>query len=102
MALMSALGVGSTVNTTWLQPLAAGLLFMLLCVLLARARRRRSYAPLCLGLIAGVAMYLSKFKFNYEVGVYLSGAALVGASIWNALPLRQAADDTRCQCHPDL
>jgi hypothetical protein len=102
MALMSALGVGSTVNTAWLQPLAAGLLFLLLGVLLARAHRRRSYGALCLGLGAGVALYLSKFRLNNEVGVYLSGAALVGASIWNARLPRRATGNTQCHCHLNL
>jgi hypothetical protein len=102
MALTSALGVGSIVNTTWLQPLAAALLFLLLGVLLARARRCHGYGALYLGLVAGVALYISKFGLNSEVGVYLSGAALVGASIWNAWPLRRAADNTQCHCHTNL
>ena len=100
LALMSALGIGSTVNSAWLQPLAAGLLFLLLSVLLVRAHRRRVYGPLCLGVVAAVVLYLSKFRLNNDVGVYLSGATLIGASIWNARPPREAANETQCQCHP--
>jgi hypothetical protein len=98
MALTSALGVGSVVNSAWLQPLAVALLFTSLGVLLARARRRRSYGPFFLGLLAAVAMCVSKFRLDYDVGVYLSGATLIAASVWNAVPGRQAAGDARCHC----
>lgn len=97
MALMSALGVSTTINSNWLQLLALALLFLSVSLLIMRARRR-SYGPFCLGLVAAVAIYLSKFRLNYDLGVYLSCVALVGASIWNALPQREARDNTQCQC----
>jgi protein SCO1/2 len=98
MALMSALGVGSTINFTWPQPLAVSLLFLSVSALLLRARRRGGYGPFWLGLASALAIYLSKFRLNHDVGVYLSGAALTAASIWNALPKRRAAADARCHC----
>jgi low temperature requirement protein LtrA len=92
------LGVSTTINSNWLQLLALALLFLSVSLLIMRARRRRSYGPFCLGLVAAVAIYLSKFRLNYDLGVYLSCVALVGASIWNALPQREARDNTQCQC----
>lgn len=98
MALMSALGVSSTINSNWLQPLAGALLCLSISVLLVRVRHRRGYGPFWLGLVAAGAIYLSKFRLHYDSGVYLSGATLLAAAIWNALPRRQAADNTRCRC----
>jgi hypothetical protein len=98
LALMSALGVGSVINSNWLQPLVVALLFLPVSVLLAGARYRRGYGPFFLGLVAAIAMYLCKFRLNYDVGVYLSGATLLGASLWNIAPKHQAADDIQCDC----
>jgi hypothetical protein len=98
MALTGALGAGSAINSYWLQPLAVALLFLSLSALLLRARRRHGYGPFWLGLIAAAAIYLCKFRLDYTIGVYLSGATLLGASIWNALPKRRAGDNIECRC----
>jgi hypothetical protein len=99
LALMSALGVGSVINLAWLQPLAVALLCLSVSMLLVRARRRGGYGPFMLGLVAAGAIYLSKFILNYDPGVYLSGATLISASVWNTLPKRRrATTDTRCHC----
>jgi hypothetical protein len=66
--------------------------------LLVRARRRRSYAPFVLGLLAAVALYVCKFSFNYDLGVYLSVATLFAASIWNTVAKSRQADEVRCRC----
>jgi hypothetical protein len=95
---MSTLGLGSVIGSRWLQPLAIILLLLSASALLLSARRRRSYGPFCLGLLAVVAMYLCKFKFDYAAGVYLSGVTLLGATVWNALPKRRAASDVKCHC----
>lgn len=98
VALAGALGVGSAVSSYWSQPLAVALLLLPVSALFVRARARRGYGPFSLGLLAAVAMYLCKFRLDYEVGLYLSGATLLGASIWNAVPKRRAADDMQCHC----
>jgi hypothetical protein len=98
MALMSALGLGTTIRWQWLQPLAGAVLFLSVTGLFWRARRRRIYGPLCLGLVAACFIYFCKFKLNYDPGVYLGSAALLGATLWNALPPHQVADKTHCHC----
>jgi hypothetical protein len=98
IALTSALGVGSAINSSWLQSVVIALLFLPVSVLLFGARRRRRYGPFFLGLVAAIAMYLCKFRLNYDVGVYLSGATLLGASVWNIVPKHQAAEGVECHC----
>ena len=98
MALMGALGVGSTINSDWLRPLAITFLLLPVGALFVRARRRGAYGPFFLGFVAAAAMYVCKFSFYYDIGAYLSGATLVAASVWNAVPKRRTADDFRCHC----
>lgn len=100
MALMGALGVGSIIGSTWLQPLSVALLLLSVGALFVRTRRLRIYGPLYVGLAASTAIYLCKFTFGYDTGVYLGGAALPGASVWNALPKRRSTNDSRCRCQP--
>jgi phosphate/sulfate permease len=95
---MGALGVGSTISASWLQPVAMGLLLLSLSALLVRARRRHSYAPFVLGLLAAVALYWCKFRLNNDLGVYLSMAMLLAASVWNSVAQSGRADDVRCRC----
>jgi hypothetical protein len=98
MALMSAIGLSSTVRSTWMRPLAATLLFLSISALFIRARRRGRYAPFYLGLVAACALYFLKFTFQHNVGVYLSAATLLGASIWNALSEYRAPNNEHCGC----
>jgi hypothetical protein len=98
MALMGALGMGSTIGSDWLRPLAITFLLLPVSALFIRSFRHGGYGPFFLGLTAAVAMYLCKFWFFYDVGAYLSGGALVAASVWNAVPKRRPADDLRCHC----
>lgn len=99
---MSTLGLGSIVTSYWMHPMAISALILPLGVFLLCAFRSRSYAPFYLALAAAAGMYLGKFLVNSDVGFYLSGATMVGASIWNFVATRQAASkdsaDTKCHC----
>lgn len=88
MALAGAAGLDSWVLQGWMRPVAVILLAGALFTLLFVARSRRAYGPFWLALVAALAMYALKFANGPELGVYLSGAALVAASVWNALPER--------------
>lgn len=98
MAWMSVLGLGSATVGAWLQPIAALLLLLSLTALLLRARQRASYGPFILGLGAAVAMFLCKFKFNSDLGVYSADAALIAAVVWNTFPKRSSAEKIHCRC----
>jgi hypothetical protein len=98
MTLAGALGVGPFVTWRWVRPLAAGLLLLSVGALFLHARRLNAYGPFWLGLLAAVSIYACKFGLGYDPGVYLGGATLIGASLWNALPGRRAARAARCRC----
>ena len=98
MALMGALGVSSMINAVWMRPLAVGFLLLPIGALFIRIRLRGGYGPFFLALAGAMAMYLCKFVLFYDPGVYLSGAALIAASIWNVINKRRTRDETECRC----
>ena len=97
MALMSALGVGTTVSAGWLRPITLGLLLLPIIPLVISARRSGRYRALLLAVVAASSMYFCKFQLFYDPGVYLSGLVLVGASIWNVV-IKRRTDEVRCHC----
>ena len=86
MALLSSLGVTSTIAFEWLRPLAAFLLLISLLALFVRAKQRAMYGPFVLGVIAAGSIYLFKFRLDYAPGVYTGSIALFASSIWGNLP----------------
>jgi len=98
MALMSAFGLSWVISPSWSRPLVFGFLLVPVGLLTLSAHRARRYGPFFVGAVAAIVMYLCKFQFNYETGVYLGGIALFGASLWSVRLMRQARSDTECQC----
>jgi len=98
LVLMSTLGIGPVIGSQWLQPIMIALLLLSTGGLFVRARRLSFYAPFILGVTAAIAMYLCKFKFNYDIGVYLSGVTLATAAVWNVMAKPRRKDDVQCHC----
>ena len=98
LVLMSTLGIGPVIGSQWLQPIMISLLVLSTAGLFVRARRLSVYGPFILGVTAAIAMYLCKFKFNYDIGVYLSGVILVSAAVWNVMAKPRSKDDATCHC----
>ncbi len=71
--------------------LTAGLVGIALGALGFRARVRRGYAPLALGLGAALLVAAGKLLLGSDLLVYVGAAALFAAGIWNAWPPSQAA-----------
>jgi hypothetical protein len=86
--LISSVGLGFLMQTAYLLPLTASSLVLALAALGYRANSRRGYAPLVLGIVAAVGLFVGKFVVDSNVAVYGGIAALVCASIWNAWPTR--------------
>jgi hypothetical protein len=97
MAILSTLGLGSAVGPIWLQPLTIFFLVIAVGALAVRARRIPAYGPLLLGIAAAISIYLFKFVFDIDAGVYISGAVMLGASVWNSL-LKQKVKTAGCSC----
>lgn len=86
--IVSSIGLGFLVGTTYLVPITGAFLAVTLAVLGFRARQRRGYGPLLLGLVASASVLLGKFYFESAPATYGGIAALVVATFWNAWPLR--------------
>ncbi len=100
--LLSSLGLSFLMDAAWLLPLTGIGLALALWALGFRARRRRGFGPLALGVLASAAILLGRFAVDVDALVLLGAAALVGASIWNVWPARRQPQrrDT-CGCdHP--
>jgi hypothetical protein len=97
--LLSALGIGFFDYTPYLLPLTALFLVLTLAALGYRARDRRGYAPLTLGVFAAMIVLIGKFRLESDAALYAGVALLVGASLWNAWP--KAARGSYPACVPD-
>jgi len=81
--LLSACGLGFLIRREYLLPLTAMFLAFALGGLWYRAKVRRGYWPLCLGLIAAGGILAGKFWLESGLLFYAGLLSLVGASIWN-------------------
>lgn len=97
IAILGSLGMGSTIGALWLQPLTVFFLLLAVGAIALRARRLHTYGPLILAAGAAIAIYVFKFAAQIDAGVYLSGAMLIGASVWNSI-LRSVERGPGCSC----
>lgn len=71
---------------TYLLPLTVASLVLALAALGFRAKRRRGYAPVAVGVVGGTVLILGKFVVDSNVAVYGGIASLIGVSLWNSWP----------------
>ncbi len=93
--LVSSLGL-----TAFLDPGAqTGLTLVFLAIavgaLAFRARLRRGYRPLILGIGASLLVLAGKFGLGWNAITYTGVALVVGASVWNVWPRKAAAPASR-------
>ena len=93
---LSALGLGYLLDERSMPPLAGALLLLALAPLGYRARARRGYGPLSIGVLGAGAILLGKFVWMADSIVYVGLASLVGASLWNIRPLKER-QCSRCE-----
>jgi hypothetical protein len=68
-----------------------------------RAKKRRGYAPMLLGVAAGCVMVSGRFVFASDALLYCGVGLLVAASIWNAWPKRrQSTEIVELQFSPKM
>lgn len=84
--LLSSMGLGFFNYTAYLLPLTLVFLVFVIASLAFRARRRRGYKPLLLGVIAAAILLVGKFTYNSDTTMYVGLGLLVLASLWNSWP----------------
>ena len=84
--LLSSLGLGFLIYSKYLFPVVTVGLALSLGSLVFRARQRRGYAPLWLGLLAAAVILGGKFVWTSSWLLYLGIASLIAASVRNAWP----------------
>jgi hypothetical protein len=96
-ALLGALGIEFADYTPYLLPVTVAALAIALFGLGWRAKSRRGFGPLALGIAASVVILIGKFAFDSDNAAYGGAAALIGATVWNLWP-RAAARATCPAC----
>ncbi|MBI2607187.1 MAG: hypothetical protein HYW49_14015 [Deltaproteobacteria bacterium] len=100
--LFSSLGLGFLFNGTYFAIIAGLFLAAVLFGLGYRAKSRRGYAPLLLGLAAAAMVIAGKFLWDENGILYVGGiAGLIAASAWNLLPKRALTTDSCPSCATD-
>lgn len=95
-ALLGALGIEFVDYTPWLFPVTVSALAIALFGLGWRARSRRGFGPLLAGIVASAVILIGKFVFDSDNVAYIGAAALIGATVWNLWPRRQATCGACC------
>lgn len=87
------MGLAFLLQTVYLLPLTVLALAAVLGALGFRARRRRGYGPLVLGLVAATLLLVGKFAVEVDVATFAGVALLIVASVWNSWPTKAAESD---------
>ena len=85
-AVLSSVGLGFLISTTYLLPLTGLFLAVAVGSLGFRASNRRGLGPLWLGLAAAALILLGKFYLESTPPAYAGIGLLIVASIWNSWP----------------
>ena len=85
-ALLSSVGLGFLISTTYLLPLTVLFLVVAVGSLGFRASSRRGLGPLWLGLSAGTLILGGKFYLESTPVTYAAVGFLIVASVWNSWP----------------
>jgi hypothetical protein len=86
--VVSSAGLGFLIGTTYLLPVTAALLAVSAGALGFRARQRRGYGPLWIGMLAALLVLAGKFQLESVATIYAGIVLLVVASGWNIWPRR--------------
>lgn len=85
-ALLSTLGLGFLMSSTYLLPVTATMLAVAVAALGFEAVKRGSWGAFALSLVASAVIVVGKFVFASQVATYSGVALLLAASMWNLGP----------------
>jgi mercuric ion transport protein len=98
--IVSSIGLGFLIGTTYLLPITTAFLLLTLTVLGFRANQRRGYRPLLAGTVGSAAVVIGKFYLESNPAMYGGIGVLIIASVWNGWPRR--VNQSACpSCAPD-
>src|SRR6266851_8737790 len=89
--VLSALGAGFLLSSAYLLPVTTVFLLITVAALGFRARARRGYGPLAVGVTAAAVVLTGKFALGSNPVTYAGTGLLVFSALWNAWPRRIAA-----------
>jgi mercuric ion transport protein len=95
--VVSSLGLGFLLDSAYLLPITGVFLSVAVVALGLRAKSRRGFGPLAIGLVSAVLILLGKFALDSDVTMGVGIALLVLASIWNSWPRRTPASCASCE-----
>jgi mercuric ion transport protein len=84
-AVLSSLGLGFLVSTTYLLPVTVAFLAVAVGALAFRASSRRGLRPFWIGMIAASSVVAGKFWLDSATMTYTGVGLLVLASVWNVI-----------------
>ena len=85
IGVISMLGIGHGLERPWLSPVMSIILIGTVISMAYGARGRNGYGPVALALVSSLLMISGKFTGS-NVSLYIGGATLLVASLWNANP----------------
>jgi hypothetical protein len=95
-AVVSSVGLGFLVQTTYLLPITVAFLALAVGSLALRASSRRGLPPFWVGAIGASGVVAGKFWLDFPAIAYVGVGLLLVASIWNVIPRRAIV----CSCLP--
>jgi mercuric ion transport protein len=87
--IMSSVGLGFLISTSYLLPITSVFLVLTLAVLGFRAKQRRGHSPFLVGVVAATAVTIGKFYLDSPPITFGGILLLAIASVWNVLPGRK-------------
>lgn len=96
--VLGSLGLGFLFESTYRLPVVGALLAATLSALGFRAKTRRGYGPLLLGMVSVGLVLLSTLPNVFDQLAYAGLVGLVGASVWNAWPRKRNAGGSCPRC----
>ena len=94
-ALLAALGLNFANYTPYLPVIIALLLIISLISIGYKAKTRRGYNPLWLGVIASLCIISGQFIWYSQALFFTGSILLISAAIWNAWPNKKSCCQTR-------
>lgn len=95
-AVVSSVGLGFLVETTYLLPITLAFLAIAVGSLAFRASNRRGLRPFWIGVIAASGVVAGKFWLGATAITYAGIGLLIVAAMWNVIPRRAIV----CSCLP--